>query len=63
MTRTALELIGQSGLGHSFDPLTEDGVPHPYSTMAKLLVYVYFPAMMDPSSEFADNRTLAQDQL
>ena len=44
MTRTALELIGQSGLGHSFDPLTEDGVPHPYSTMAKLLVYVYFPA-------------------
>ncbi|KAF8809815.1 cytochrome P450 [Phlegmacium glaucopus] len=36
MARTALELIGQSGLGYSFDPLTEDGVPHPYSTAAKL---------------------------
>ena len=24
MTRTALELIGQGGLGYSFDPLTED---------------------------------------
>ncbi|KAJ3011615.1 hypothetical protein NUW54_g2118 [Trametes sanguinea] len=24
MSRTALELIGQSGIGHSFDPLTED---------------------------------------
>ena len=24
MGRTALELIGQGGLGHSFDPLTED---------------------------------------
>ncbi|KAF8198596.1 cytochrome P450 [Pholiota molesta] len=29
MTRTALELIGQSGLGYSFDGLTEDSVPHP----------------------------------
>lgn len=24
MGRTALELIGQGGLGYSFDPLTED---------------------------------------
>ena len=24
MSRAALELIGQSGIGHSFDPLTED---------------------------------------
>jgi len=40
MGRTALELIGQSGLGYSFDPLTEDGVPHPYSIAAKRLVYV-----------------------
>ncbi|KAF8971842.1 cytochrome P450 [Flammula alnicola] len=38
MTRTALELIGQSGLGYSFDPLTEDAVPHPYSEAAKNLV-------------------------
>ncbi|TCD66902.1 cytochrome P450-dit2 [Steccherinum ochraceum] len=29
MGRTALELIGQGGLGHSFDPLTEDAAsPH-----------------------------------
>ncbi|KDR76351.1 hypothetical protein GALMADRAFT_67729, partial [Galerina marginata CBS 339.88] len=42
MTRTALELIGQSGLGYSFDPLTEDGVPHPYSTSVKQLVPAAF---------------------
>jgi hypothetical protein len=38
MTRTALELIGQSGLGYSFDPLTEDGKQHPYSKAVKQLV-------------------------
>ncbi|TFK29499.1 cytochrome p450 [Coprinopsis marcescibilis] len=38
MTRTALELIGQSGLGHSFDPLTGSGSENPYSTSVKLLV-------------------------
>ncbi|KAF8199601.1 cytochrome P450 [Pholiota molesta] len=38
MTRTALELIAQSGLGYSFDPLTEDAVPHPFSTSVKELV-------------------------
>ncbi|KAJ6544810.1 cytochrome P450 [Mycena vulgaris] len=27
MTRTALELVGQAGLGHSFDTLTDDEVP------------------------------------
>ncbi|KAJ7475712.1 cytochrome P450 [Mycena latifolia] len=27
MSRTALELVGQAGLGHSFDPLTSDEVP------------------------------------
>ncbi|TFK40020.1 cytochrome P450 [Crucibulum laeve] len=37
MTRTALELIGQSGLGYSFDPLAEDATAHPYSTAAKRL--------------------------
>ncbi|PPQ86419.1 hypothetical protein CVT25_003541 [Psilocybe cyanescens] len=30
MSRAALELIGQGGLGYSFDPLTEEVVPHPY---------------------------------
>ncbi|KAF8150009.1 cytochrome P450 [Crassisporium funariophilum] len=38
MTRLALELIGQSGLGYSFDTLTEDEVSHPYSKAAKQLV-------------------------
>jgi len=45
MSRTALELIGRSGLGYSFDPLTEDGVPHPYSTAAKLLSPTIFKMM------------------
>ena len=43
MSRTALELIGQSGLGYSFDPLTQDSIPHPYGTAAKSLSYVDFP--------------------
>ena len=34
MSRTALELIGQSGLGHSFDPLT-DATLHPFASMIK----------------------------
>ena len=45
MARTALEMIGQSGFGYSFDPLTEDDVPHPFSTAAKFLSYVYFPGL------------------
>ena len=44
MNRTALELIGQSGLGCSFDSLTED-VPHPYSIAAKSFSYVDFPGI------------------
>jgi hypothetical protein len=39
MTRTALELIGQSGLGYSFEPLTEDGKDHIFSKSVKELVY------------------------
>lgn len=38
MTRTALELVGRSGLGYSFDPLTENGKEHPYSVSVKNLV-------------------------
>ncbi|KAJ7475680.1 cytochrome P450 [Mycena latifolia] len=34
MSRTALELVGQAGLGYSFDPLTSDEVP-PYITSIK----------------------------
>ncbi|KAJ7857456.1 cytochrome P450 [Mycena olivaceomarginata] len=36
MTRTALELIGQAGLGHSFDSLDTDEIP-PYITSVKQL--------------------------
>ncbi|KAF9448716.1 cytochrome P450 [Macrolepiota fuliginosa MF-IS2] len=32
MTRTALELIGQSGMGYSFDSLVDDNDCHPYSS-------------------------------
>ncbi|KAG6907125.1 hypothetical protein DXG01_010429 [Tephrocybe rancida] len=35
MSRTALELIGQSGLGYSFDPLVEGAKPHPFSEAVK----------------------------
>ncbi|KAF9466558.1 cytochrome P450 [Collybia nuda] len=38
MTRTALELIGQSGLGYSFDSLTDESDSHPYSNSVKQLV-------------------------
>ncbi|KAF8701560.1 Cytochrome P450, partial [Rhizoctonia solani] len=34
MNRTSLELIGQSGLGYSFDDLTEGALPNPYTTAA-----------------------------
>ena len=40
MTRTALELIGQCGLGYSFDPLTEGGKIHDLSKAANDFVYV-----------------------
>ncbi|KAG6847188.1 hypothetical protein H0H93_009609, partial [Arthromyces matolae] len=35
MTRAALEMIGQSGLGYSFDTLIEGDLPHPFSEAAK----------------------------
>ncbi|KAJ3565767.1 hypothetical protein NP233_g7436 [Leucocoprinus birnbaumii] len=35
MTRTALELIGQSGLGYSFDSLESDEMSHPYAISIK----------------------------
>ncbi|KAH9857460.1 cytochrome P450 [Lenzites betulinus] len=40
MGRTALELIGQGGLGHSFDPLTED-IADDFADSLK----AYFPVM------------------
>jgi hypothetical protein len=38
MTRTALELIGQSGLGFSFDSLTDQEPAHPYAKAVKNFV-------------------------
>jgi hypothetical protein len=40
MARTALELIGQCGLGYSFDPLTEEGDKHIFSKSTKEFMYV-----------------------
>ncbi|PPQ88841.1 hypothetical protein CVT25_010440 [Psilocybe cyanescens] len=42
MSRAALELIGQGGLGYSFDPLTSDAVPHPYVRAIKGLGPIAF---------------------
>jgi len=37
-TRTALEVIGQTGLGYSFDTLSLDAPEHEFSKSAKELV-------------------------
>ena len=42
MGRTALELMGQAGLGYSFDPLTDEKSAHPYSQVIKELLYVKY---------------------
>ncbi|KAL1723975.1 cytochrome P450 [Schizophyllum commune] len=41
-SRTALELIGRTGLGYSFDTLEADAVVHPYATTLKELVPAMF---------------------
>jgi hypothetical protein len=40
MTRTALELVGQSGFGYSFDALEEGTKEHPFAASLKGLTYV-----------------------
>ncbi|KAG5653381.1 hypothetical protein H0H81_000768 [Sphagnurus paluster] len=42
MTRAALEMIGQSGLGFSFDSLVEGHAEHPYSKSIKELLPTMF---------------------
>ncbi|RDB25854.1 Docosahexaenoic acid omega-hydroxylase CYP4F3 [Hypsizygus marmoreus] len=42
MTRAALEMIGQSGFGYSFDPLVEGQDVHPFSKAVKEFVPVSF---------------------
>lgn len=43
MGRAALELIGQGGLGHSFDTLTEDVVEDDFINSVKTYLYVRSP--------------------
>ena len=45
--RTAFELIGQGGLGHSFDALEEDLPYTEYAIALKELVCVFAPIMQD----------------
>ncbi|KAL7277367.1 hypothetical protein ACG7TL_009229 [Trametes sanguinea] len=47
MGRTALEIIGEAGMGHSFDPLVEDEATDPYTKAAKdYLPLSFTPEMM-----------------
>ena len=39
MARTTLEMLGQAGLGYSFDPLVADA-PDAYASAVKNFVYV-----------------------
>lgn len=41
ITRCALELIGRSGLGYSFDTLAENSIPHRFADAAKELLCVF----------------------
>ncbi|KAJ3786493.1 cytochrome P450 [Lentinula aff. detonsa] len=41
--RTAFELIGQAGLGYSFDPMTDEGSAHPFSGVMKSLFPLLTP--------------------
>lgn len=47
MGRAALEMIGQAGLGHSFDPLVEDR-EDPYSQAVKGIACVTLPGPCVP---------------
>lgn len=48
MGRTALELIGQGGLGHSFDPLIEESSDS-FAEAVKAFVYVLPASSYQPS--------------
>lgn len=50
MGRTALELIGQAGLGYSFDPLQEDVTPDVYAEAIKAYVSVSSPPSALPDA-------------
>ena len=46
MSRTALELVGQAGLGYSFDTLEDDAAAHPYTGVLKQLLSVEILALI-----------------
>ncbi|RDX47197.1 cytochrome P450 [Lentinus brumalis] len=46
MGRAALEIFGQAGLGHSFDPLTSDDASDPYTMAAKAYLPLSFTPLM-----------------
>ena len=46
MSRTALELVGQAGLGYSFDTLKDDATAHPYTGVIKQLLLVQIPSLV-----------------
>ncbi|KAF8896762.1 cytochrome p450 [Gymnopilus junonius] len=46
MSRTALEVIGRSGLGYSFDSFTEDNAPHLYAQSAKQIMPFLFKSII-----------------
>jgi hypothetical protein len=41
LSRVSLELIGQAGIGVSFDTLSETSLPNEYMLAAKQLMYVF----------------------
>ena len=53
MSRTALELIGQSGMGYSFDKLAEEDASHPYSESMKKFRFVVNSLVQDMSWLFS----------
>ncbi|KAM5531524.1 hypothetical protein V8D89_010179 [Ganoderma adspersum] len=46
MGRAALEIIGQAGMGHSFDPLTSESSSDPYTKAAKTYLPLSFTPVM-----------------
>lgn len=51
MSRTALELVGQGGLGHSFDPLIEE-TSDEYTEAVKALVCVLVCSLLDSYPQY-----------
>jgi hypothetical protein len=52
--RTALELIGQSGMGYSFDSLTDDRDYHPYRIAVQNLMYAHCVFLVRYTDGLAD---------